>query len=398
MSGLSHVRRLVAARTQAAAKAVAPEAMTIELANETDPPRADDVLQRVDEVMQKLPPEEGAESQEFQRALTIFMSQADRTLRRMDKNPEARLDANEQLVLEAVIRTDGTRPTLLVRNNTINPDHPLAGGWRDTLFAIRDTVRARAAAIGRIEPANGSPTRFFGTGWLVDANGIVLTNLHVLHAMLNAIPNAMIQSGSKFRVLKGGAFIDFAGEDGSLVKKRFRVVEATPSGIDGPVFARLDAAVLRIEPLDVDGGAAAMPAPIPVVADLGGPTGAMSSFCVIGFPGRPEVMSGVVDGVDWDWVTQTLFGNRFGLKRLAPGVAHKPLGQVPDDARPWVFGHDATTLGGSSGSPVLAWRDAGFGGFGLHFAGATVDKNCAHAIAQCRQELEKIGVPVSDPD
>jgi hypothetical protein len=99
-------------------------------------------------------------------------------------------------------------------------------------------------------------------------------------------------------------------------------------------------------------------------------------------------------GVDWDWVTQTLFGNRFGVKRLAPGIAHKPLGQIPQDTRNWVFGHDATTLGGSSGSPVLAWRDKGCDAFGVHFAGATVDKNLAHALAQCVEPLKKLGVPI----
>jgi V8-like Glu-specific endopeptidase len=397
MSDVSHLRRLIATRSRAASAGLAPEAMT-ETALTSEAPKPDDVMQRVRDVMDKMPPEEITNPDDFQRALAIFEQHAHRTLRKLDRDPAAPLDRGEENALEAVVRTDGTRPTLLVRGDTINPDHPLAGTWRDTLFGVRDTMRARAAAIGRLEPANGSASRFFGTGWLVDgAKGLVLTNLHVLHAMLAAVPNAMIRSGAGFRVLAGAVFIDFAAEDGSLVKKRFRVVEVTPSGIDGPGFQRLDAAVARIEPLD---GAAAlpMPKPIPVIADLSGPTGAMSSFCVIGFPGRPEVMSGIVDGVNWDWVTQTLFGNRFGVKRIAPGIAHKPLGDIAGDERQWIFGHDATTLGGSSGSPVLAWRDAGFNGFGLHFAGATQDRNFAHALAQCREQLQALGVPVKDPD
>jgi hypothetical protein len=93
-----------------------------------------------------------------------------------------------------------------------------------------------------------------------------------------------------------------------------------------------------------------------------------------------------------------LFGGRFGVKRLAPGIAHQPLGSLEGDSRRWVFGHDATTLGGNSGSPVIAWLNRGNSGFGLHFAGASVDSNCAHAIAQCRTELEAMGVPVGDPD
>jgi serine protease len=386
-----YLRRLVASRTKAG---VTMSAEAAEMVEAPQAPNTDDVLNRVDRVMRNTPVDEQTNPDDYQRALALFLGRADRTLRKLDANPGAALDLSEQFVLEAVIRTDGTRPTLLVRNNQINPDHPMAGAWRDTLVKVKDTMAPRAAAIGRVEPKNGSASRFFGTGWLVDANGLVLTNLHVLHAMLKAIPNAIIQSGNSFRVLKGGAFIDFNGEDGTLKKNRFHVVEAIPSGIDGPLFARLDIAVLRIEPVDA---ASSMPTPIPVIADLAGPQGVMSSFCVIGFPGPPEISSGVSQGVDWDWVTQTLFGNRFGVKRLAPGTTHKPLGLIPEDGKNWVFGHDATTLGGSSGSPVLAWRDTGFDAFGIHFAGATVDKNLAHAVAQCVAPLKKLGVPVQEP-
>jgi V8-like Glu-specific endopeptidase len=178
------------------------------------------------------------------------------------------------------------------------------------------------------------------------------------------------------------------------VKKRVQLVETTPSGIDGEGLASLDAAVFKLGK-SIDG--AALPSAIPVSGDLAGPQGTMSSLCIIGFPFPPEQTSGKVGIVDWDWVTGTLFGNRFGLKRLSPGIACRPIGSITGDSRPWVFGHDATTLGGNSGSPVLAWRDADFAGFGLHFGGRTVDTNVAHAIGQCKEPLRKIGVPVADP-
>ncbi len=392
MNESTRVQRLLAARSRAARKGLNAESMDVEAESASPEPHTDDVLQRVHDTMRKMPESEMERPEDFERALSLLMQHGDRALRKLDADPEARLDSNEQLTLEAVIRTDGTRPTLLVRGDTVNPEHPLAGAWKDTLFSVRDRMRKRAAAVGRIEPDNGSPTRFYGTGWVVDsAKGLVLTNLHVLHAMLKGIPNAMIQTASGFRVLKGGAFIDFAAEDGSLRKNRFRIVEATPSGIDGQNFARLDVAVLRIEKMEES---QAIPEAVPVSADLAGPSGSMASFCVIGFPAKPQVTSGIVDGVDWDWVTQTLFGNRFGVKRISPGTAHKPLGTIDGDTHPWVFGHDATTLGGNSGSPVMAWLDQGFGGFGIHFAGASIDKNCAHAIAQCSEQLKALGVPV----
>ena len=115
---------------------------------------------------------------------------------------------------------------------------------------------------------------------------------------------------------------------------------------------------------------------------------------MVGFPGPPPFTTGVHEGVDWTWVNTTLFGNRYGVKRLAPGNAHKPLGSLQGDQRGWVFGHDPTTLGGSSGSPIFGWLDAAPAAFGLHFAGASVDTNCAHAFAACAEALQGIGVPV----
>jgi hypothetical protein len=155
-----------------------------------------------------------------------------------------------------------------------------------------------------------------------------------------------------------GAFVDFAAESGSADVRRYRVVEATPSQVNGTNFARLDAAVLRIEPLP--DGPQDVPDALTVSADPDGPLGHLASYCIVGYPAQPVYESGTIEGVDWAWVTRTLFGNVYGVKRLAPGMTHRPLGSLPGDKRRWVFGHDATTLGGNSGSPALAWTDSAF--------------------------------------
>jgi V8-like Glu-specific endopeptidase len=298
--------------------------------------------------------------------------------------------------MEAVIRTDGTRPSLLVRHDAVDPGHPLAGAWRDTLTGVRDTLRSRLLAIGRVEPANATARNFFGTGWVVDsAAGLVLTNLHVLEAMWRTLRHMMERTRSGFRMLGDAAFIDFAGESGSTHVNRWRAVEATPSGVDGPGFARLDAAVLRVEPTGDSNGE--LPGAIPVVADVDGPRGNLASCCVVGFPGAPRYSGGMHEGVDWGWVNSTLFGNRFGVKRLAPGIAHRPLGSFTEDPQRWIFGHDLTTLGGNSGSPVLSWLDAEPASFGLHFAGANMETNIAHAVVACADQLRAVGVPVAEP-
>jgi V8-like Glu-specific endopeptidase len=80
---------------------------------------------------------------------------------------------------------------------------------------------------------------------------------------------------------------------------------------------------------------------------------------------------------------------------LAPGKFGRALGFDPQDTLQSVFGHDATTFAGSSGSIVLAWTEQGTPGFGLHFAGVTSETNSAIAVAKAAEALRKAGVPIS---
>lgn len=336
-------------------------------------------------------PDEIGDPREFRHALGMMLQATTRAARRRDRDPSRPLSPGDNQALEAVIRADGTRPTLLVRDDVVDAAHPLAGVWTDTFTATSAAMRDRCRAVGRIEPVNATASSFFGTGWVVDADaGLVLTNLHVVEAMWQRLSHLMPRTPRGFRVLDG-AYINFAGESGRARSDRFRIVEATGSGIDGRGFRRLDAAVLKIEPT-TDGQQ--FPPAIPVVADPDAPLGNLASFCVVGFPGPPAFTGGIHEGVDWNWVNTTLFGNRFGVKRLAPGNAHRPLGSLAGDERGWVFGHDLTTLGGSSGSPLIGWLDAEPAAFGLHFAGASLDTNCAHAVVACAEQLHAMGVPV----
>jgi Trypsin-like peptidase domain len=390
-----HLRGLVAARTIAARDGISTESVDLDEAA-LAPPIADDVIGRVEDAMSRIPPDEIGDAGAFRAALSVLLRETGKAARKLDEDPGAPLTAGEAVALEAVIRADGTRPSLLVRDDAVDPDHPLAGDWSGTLRTTQGALKPLIRAVGRIEPAMATARSYFGTGWVVDsAAGLVLTNLHVLEAMWRRHADRMQRTDTGFRVHGDTVFVDFAAESGRVRTNRFRVVEATPSGVDGAGYARLDAAVLRIEPTSED--EQNVPGAVPVVADTDGPMGNIASFCTVGYPGPPEFTGGVHDGVDWTWVNTTLFGGRYGVKRLAPGIVHQPLGSIAGDERPWVLGHDATTLGGASGSPVLTWLDAQPGGFGLHFAGATTRTNVAHAVAACAQQLRAIGVPVADP-
>jgi len=380
------LRRLVTERSWADRAGVTLESVPLE---EAAPPGAAEVTGRVEQAARHLAERQDVDDRDFRQALDLWLRTTDRAARRLDNNPDAPLPPDEVYALEAVVRADGTRPSLLVRSGVVDPVQPLAAGWTGQLAAAGDRLTRAVAAIGRVEPTHPSGSDFFGTCWVVDdRNGLVLTNRHVLDAMVERLPHAVARTTAGFRVFDG-AFVDFAAESGSADVRRYRIVEATPSQVNGTDFARLDAAVLRIEPLP--DGPQDVPDALTVSADPDGPLGRLASYCIVGYPAQPVYASGTIEGVDWAWVTRTLFGNVYGVKRLAPGMTHRPLGSLPGDERRWVFGHDATTLGGNSGSPALAWSDSAFG---LHFAGRSIDTNCAHAVSAITSELRALGVPI----
>src|SRR5262249_26772279 len=157
---------------------------------------------------------------------------------------------------------------------------------------------------------------------------------------------------------------------------RFRVKEVLlPKGF-GPGFTGLDAAVLRIEQLDQT--ESRLPAEaIKLSSDVDYANGVSATLITIGFPGEPDPVTPLGKTIDWNFVIKTLFGNRFGVKRVAPGRFMASPGTVEDDTLGHVLTHNATTFGGASGSLVFAWKDQGSPAFGLHFSGATLSANNA---------------------
>lgn len=359
------------------------------------PPHAEDVTGRLEAALTSSLEQGGTEEQtdarEFRQAMTLLLQLTRDTARKLDDDPLAPLTTDDAMALEAVIRADGTRPSLPVHDGAVDPRHPLAGSWSDLLESTRSALSDVVRAVGRVEPEYPTVRDYFGTAWVVDRGaGLALTNLHVVEAMWRRVPHHMERTEQGLRV-RAGVFVDFVGEFGGQKRNRFRVVDViVPPAADGPGFLRLDAAVLRLEP--IQGNETDLPPAIGISTGLNGPQGGLSSFCLVGFPGPPRYFGGRHEGVDWTWVHTTLFGHQYGIKRLAPGLTHRPLGSVDGDERQWVFGHDLTTLGGSSGSPVLDWLAPTPSGFGLHFAGATLDSNYAHALGACTAELEALGV------
>ena len=358
------------------------------------PSHPSDVLSRVHDILRQMPADEVGDPAAFQKAYTTLLKHGESALKEVAVAADARRLSPDHLgSLEAIVIADGSRPSFLLRNGgRFDPNHPFLASWHDDMLAFAPDLRRLAASVGRIQPVNGNAANYFGTGTLIDHNkGLVLTNFHVLDAARET-PGISIDGGDRELKVTGDLVIDFDAESGTTSRNRFRVVPASlPEGF-GIGFAGMDAAVLRIEPIDPQSKLPAYAPALSVDPDLS--SGSSTTLVTVGFPGEPIPDNPPGATVDWHFVLTTLFGNRFGVKRVAPGRFRLAPGSVQGDAFDRVMSHDATTFGGASGSLMFAWKDQGTPGYGLHFAGATLSANYALSLHRAADALKAIGVPL----
>lgn len=281
------------------------------------------------------------------------------TTRRLERGDP--VSPGELAELDAVIHVDGY-PALDVKGNM--PSQAFPQRWRfmnDVAYTTK--LRSALTSVGRVEARDAGGRRYLGTAWVV-GDGVLLTNRHVARSFASGL---------------GRRNVAFLGERGPRVDwKREREpdpeVEAggdtDPMRITGVrlIHPYWDVAVLTFEPK----GRIFFPLELCAVAPT---TLRGAAVAVLGYPELDPDLTAAVRA--------DVFGNRFGVKRVSPGMV-LDLGDTPrgdDEGAPVVEGalfHDASTLGGSSGSAVLylpRGSDAnepppGFGGvIALHFAG-----------------------------
>lgn len=280
--------------------------------------------------------------------------------------------------LEALVRMTG-RPALRVRNNDVDSSHPEAESWSDTLYMMRNdhTLQDRLARIGRIDVGG----IHVGTGFLV-GNGILLTNRHVLQAFAAPVPQRNNPKG--WVMLSDDVTIDFADDPSSLTTAtRFRITEVIGAGEKEIPEHSLDLSCLDIALLQVESfnGQQYLPTPMSLVKD---PSRAdrKNQVFLAGYPGRPgslpRTVTGEIDAQVASRLNQ-LFSADYGTKYLSPGLIMQGVGTLNGDTGRCVLTHDATTLGGCSGSPIINFN-APQSVVGLHFGGSWLRENYAHGI------------------
>jgi endonuclease G, mitochondrial len=272
-------------------------------------------------------------------------------------------DAKRPLT-EAVIKTYG-RPVLLVRDGKL--ELPESAVIRQRILQAKAAIETRIPAVGRVEFEDTEEMYYFGTGWVIAENTII-TNAHVAEQFARG-------SKGKYAYLRDPTYgelraqIDFREEHRG--DNEFEVIFDKVMFI-GNQHDQPDLAIITVKKH------AGLPDPIPL-ADKNAKKG--DNVNIIGYPAADD--RGATDVMG-----KAIFKNIYNVKRVAPG-------RVLDQDGAWAFKHDASTLGGNSGSVVL--DDQGRA-VGLHYAGELLKANYAVRIETLKDWMRKLKVQVRVAD
>lgn len=300
------------------------------------------------------------------------------------EDPSARFTFRERAGLEAVVLTDGTRPSLTVTRGFVDLANPEIGDWDQPFGHFGDAMKGVVAAVGRVNIPTG--VGFAGTCFAIGPD-LVVTNRHVLEEFAR-----QGEDGSWTLLHPDATTIDFVAEanaESSTANKVLSVAFAGPDPINRQInFAHLDLAVLRVDPGE------GLPAAVKLESDPDA-VGESRNLYLVGFPARPQTHYGEGTprpGYETSEVMASVFQWKFGVKKLAPGRVDKAPGDLVGDAKQWVFSHDASTLGGNSGSAVVDLSIDGSRIIGLHFGGLARKQNWSHAVARVQEFRQAINL------
>ncbi|WP_152603094.1 hypothetical protein [Caballeronia sordidicola] len=304
-----------------------------------------------------------------------LLKSGDAALHMLRERDEEGLNSNNGALaaLETIVRVDGSRPSFLVRDGVVDHDSGVVGNWAATLDASADELERAVACVGRIDDP-GAAQGYQGTGSLIGRN-LVLTNRHVLQAVAACDE----QGGWCFNP---GVCIDFGHEflaRASVDPRALRrVAFCPPDPVDptAPIdHAKLDLVLIELEQAD------AVPRHVlalDIADDWAQPSRA--SF-IVGYPADPGFAAFPPT------LLERLFRSLFGFKRLAPGLVMRSELAL----HPWTFAHDATTLGGNSGSSVLLTGREHIAA-GIHYGGKRSEprENWGHILGMTLERTDAV--------
>jgi endonuclease G, mitochondrial len=247
---------------------------------------------------------------------------------------------SEAIILEVV------RPVLFVRNGMF--DVAKLPEIEAKLKGVRKAMIKPIQSVGRIELADHDTYDWCGTGWRID-DDLIVTNRHVVSIFAQRQGQTF-----KFRLNQLSkqvrAHIDFREEFEGIENEEFGIAEILWIADDSSQAP--DIAIMRVKK---DPG---LPGPLSLTNKK---ISSGQEIAVIGYPAK--------DSRNDATVMSDVFQDIYDVKRFAPGEIVRPGDNT------WYLTHDASTLGGNSGSVVLdlATREV----VGLHFGGSFRKTNYA---------------------
>ncbi|MGB8586060.1 MAG: DNA/RNA non-specific endonuclease [Pseudolabrys sp.] len=278
---------------------------------------------------------------------------AEAGLQKLAEDRVQEITPSEMLGLEAIV-LPRNRPVALVRGDSYDD---LDGPW---VSLNDDVIKKRIASllplIGRVEVPSSPILPYAGTGFVV-GQGLIATNRHVAQLFSQG-------RGLTIRYRAGDAAIDFkrqidAPDDDRTAYLSVRAVEM--------IHPYWDMALLRVDDLPTDRMLRlSVKSPEELVDH---------NVVVIGYPARDERNDVALQ--------DRVFNRTYNVKRLQPGVIRARAKIQSFENTVNALTHDASTLGGNSGSAVIEVESGEV--VALHFAGEYLKANYAvpmHELAR----------------
>lgn len=266
------------------------------------------------------------------------------------------LTVEDAMIAEAII-VPLKRPAVLVKDDSFDVKHPDWQFLNDSDQVPRGHILSAIPAVGRINVPSDWSVPYAGTGFIVGEN-LLMTNRHVAEVFANGLGQGDV-------ALKPGASvnINFKAEHGSFRRRRVR--------IDGVrmIHPYWDMALLELEELP-DGVT-------PLSLSQAAPETLFEQpVAVLGYP--------AFDPRNDSAVQNELFKRIYNVKRLQPGYYTRQSVVRSFDKRVRASCHDASTLGGNSGSAVVDMQSGQV--VGLHFGGIYERENYAVPTAELARD------------
>ena len=282
-------------------------------------------------------------------------------VQKLARNEE--LTLKEEFLIEAIIIPE-KRPVVDIEDGEYHFTHELWQHFNSDPVIKRNILNA-IPACGRIELPNRSDIPYGGTGFFVGDN-LIMTNRHVAELFVRGI------GVKKLRFVPGQtAAIDTLQEFGSDESQILKVIDVK---LIHPFW---DMALLEVEE---------MPNSIePLTLSLEDPASLFDNdIAIIGYP--------AFDPRNRTDVQNEVFRGEYNVKRLQPGHLKsrrniRSFGHIVNSIT-----HDASTLGGNSGSAVIDVRSGEV--IALHFGGRYKDANFAVPTIELARDEKVVNMGV----